>query len=181
MNAQARVERAVTPEAADLDGLAALLIDVVDGGASVGFHAPLPLRTAQDYWREVIASLDDNVALWLARAPTAPHRILGSVQVQRAGRENGRHRAEVCKLLVLHEARRSGIASQLMAALEDHARALGLTLLVLDTEAQSPAESFYRRQGWQRVGEVPAYASRGDGSLLATAFHFKALVRSGGA
>jgi acetyltransferase len=172
---QARVERVGRPESADLDGLAALLIDVVDGDASVGFHAPLPLRAAQGYWREVIALLDDDVALWLAREPAAPHRIVGAVQMQRAGRENGRHRAEVCKLLVLHAARRSGIASQLMAALEDHARALGLTLLVLDTEAQSPAESFYRHHGWQRVGEIPGYASRGDGSLLATALHFKAL------
>jgi hypothetical protein len=67
------------------------------------------------------------------------------------------------------------VAAQLMAALEAHARTHGVTLLVLDTEAGSAAESFYRNQGWQRVGEIPAFASRADGSLMATALYFKAL------
>lgn len=173
MSAGLQVERRGTLDAATVDSLAALLIDAIDGGASMGFHAPLRPSAAVACWSEVAASLDADHSLWTARDDAG--RIVGSVQWQRAGKENGRHRAEVCKLIVLRAARRAGIASQLMAALEAHARASGVTLLVLDTEAGSPAESFYQSQGWQRVGEIPGFASRGDASLMATALYYKAL------
>lgn len=64
-----------------------------------------------------------------------------------------------------------------MAALEAQAEQLGVSLLVLDTEAGSPAETFYRRHGWQRVGEIPDYVTDGSGTLLATAVHFKRLLK----
>ena len=168
-----QIDRIGTLDAAAVDSLAALLIDAIDGGASMGFHAPLRPSVAAAYWRDVASSLDADNALWIAL--DGAQRIVGSVQWQRAGRENGRHRAEVCKLLVLRDARRAGIAAQLMATLEALARASSVTLLVLDTEAGSPAESFYQSQGWQRVGEIPGFASRGDASLMATALYYKAL------
>jgi acetyltransferase len=171
VNPSVRIDRLDALDTASVEGLAELLVDAIDGGASMGFHAPLRPSVALAYWHEVAVSLDADNALWIAR--DAARRVVGSVQWQRAGRENGRHRAEVCKLLVLRDARRAGIAAQLMAALEAHARAGGVTLLVLDTEAGSAAESFYRSQGWQRVGEIPGFASRADGSLTATALYFK--------
>jgi len=169
------IERVAVLDAALIDGLGALLIDAVDGGASVGFHAPLQQTAALAYWRGVAASLEADNTLWIARDAQAPKRILGSVQLQRGERENSRHRAEVCKLMVLRDARRTGLAARLMAALEAHALAGGLRLLMLDTEAQSPAEAFYQRQGWRRAGEIPEYASRRDGTLIGTALYFKPL------
>ena len=174
MSARLQIDRIGMPDAAAADGLAALLIDAIDGGASMGFHAPLRPSVALAYWREVAASLDADNTLWIAR--DGSERIVGSVQLQRAVRENGRHRAEVCKLIVLREARRAGIASQLMIALEGHAKASGVSLLVLDTEAGSPAESFYQGQAWACVGQIPGFASRGDGSRMATALYFKAVA-----
>ena len=168
-----QIERAAALDDVALDGLAALLADVVDGGNSVGFHAPLGHETALAYWHEVAASLSADNMLWIAR--DTRRRIVGSVQLQRAQRENGRQRAEVCKLIVLREARRSGVAAQLMATLEAQALGCGLSLLVLDTEARSPAEAFYLHQGWQRVGEIPGYASNPGGKLQATVLFFKAL------
>ena len=171
MSVALHVERVGTVDAELLEGLAALLVDAVDGGASIGFHAPLPHRAALACARQVGAALDADNALWVARDDGG--RIVGTVQMQRAMQENGRHRAEVCKLMVLRDARRGRIASQLMAALEAHAAAIGLALLVLDTQAQSPAEAFYLGQGWQRAGEIPAYASSASGALHATTLYFK--------
>lgn len=178
MKSVPQIERVATLDAAAVAGLAALLVDAVDGGASVGFHAPLRRHAALAYWRDVAASLDADNMLWIAR--DAQQRVTGSVQLQRARRENGRHRAEVCKLLVLRDARRNGIASQLMAAVEAQATASGVSLLVLDTEVQSPAEAFYQRQGWQRAGEIPDFASNAAGALLGTALYFKPLRRTPG-
>lgn len=171
MSASLRVQRLDAPDGAHAQGLAALLVDAVDGGASMGFHAPVRPHAALAYWRNVAASLDAGNALWVAHNDGG--RIVGTVQLQRATQENGRHRAEVCKLMVLRDARRGGIASRLMAALEAHAAAIGLRLLVLDTQAQSPAEAFYRGQGWQRAAEIPDYASSASGTLHATALYFK--------
>ncbi len=168
-----QVERVTALDDLALDGLAALLADVVDGGHSVGFHAPLRHATALAYWREVAASLGADHMLWLAH--DGHRRTVGTVQLQRAKRENGRHRGEVCKLIVRRDARRAGVAARLMAALEAQALQCGLSLLVLDTEVQSPAESFYSHQGWQRVGEIPGFASNTSGALRATALYFKTL------
>lgn len=172
------IERVAALDDVALDGLAALLADVVDGGNSVGFHAPLRHGTALGYWREVAASLGADSMLWLAH--DAHRRIVGTVQLQRAKRENGRHRGEVCKLIVRRDARRAGVATQLMAVLEAQALQCGLSLLVLDTEAQSPAEAYYTQQGWQRVGEIPGYASNTSGALRGTALYFKALGQGPG-
>ena len=89
---------------------------------------------------------------------------------------NGRHRGEVMKLLVHRRARGRGIASALLAALEAHAHATGLSLLVLDTEAGSPAEALYRHLGWRYGGSIPGYALTPDGAPHATVYLYKPLV-----
>jgi hypothetical protein len=62
-----------------------------------------------------------------------------------------------------------------MAALEDAARALGRTLLVLDTETGSPAEAVYRRWGWEPVGVIDDYAADPGGTLRPTTVMAKRL------
>ena len=84
-------------------------------------------------------------------------------------------RGEVQKLFVLTSARGLGISSLLMQAAEAAARAEGRTLLVLDTLLGSHAETVYRHLGWQRAGEIPAFAAAPDGELFPTVYYFKRL------
>ena len=153
-------------------GLESLLMDSTNGGASLGFLAPMNAATARAYWDDVVASLGEARALWVAEDGDA---IVGSVQLAPCLKENGRHRGEVQKLFVLPAWRGRGIARRLMEALEAHAVALRLTLLVLDTEVESAAEHVYRRMGWTRYGEVPDYALTPAGTLHPTACYYKRL------
>lgn len=50
------VQRLHTVAEAQIRGLADLLIDCVDGGASVIFMHPLPADKALDFWRRVAAA-----------------------------------------------------------------------------------------------------------------------------
>jgi GNAT superfamily N-acetyltransferase len=168
-----RVRRIVEPEHAAVEALVALLQDAVQGGASVGFLAPLATATAMNYWRGVLGRLEGGLALWVAEDDG---RVVGSVQLDRCAKENGRHRAEVQKLFVLRSHRGRGVAAQLMQALEAYARRVGCTLLVLDTLSDSAAASVYRHLGWQYAGSIPAYAATPDGELHATSVFYKLLV-----
>lgn len=158
-------------DASLLSPLSDLLIDAVHHGASVGFLAPLAQQSAAAYWEQVFASLGDGLLLWVAEVSG---KVVGTVQLAPCLKENGRHRAEIQKLLVHSGHRGQGIASGLMAQAEAFARSRGITLLVLDTQARSVAESVYQHLGWQKVGEVPNYAASPDGRLHATAYYFKA-------
>jgi len=172
---------ALTPAAARAaePALAALLEDAVDSGASLGFLPPLLPATAAAYWRTVVADVEAGSRVLLA-ARGAEGTIVGSAQLELAMRENGRHRAEVAKVMVLRSARRHGIGRSLMLAAEDHARRLGRSTLVLDTRAGDPSERLYASVGWQRVGEIPRFAQSAGGTLHATAFYYKLLLTTDG-
>jgi GNAT superfamily N-acetyltransferase len=150
--------------------LAPVLIDTVEGGASVGWIEPPTPAEAELWWSELLA--DPDAVTWLARDGK---RILGTITLVRASKRNGPHRAEVIKLMVHREGRGQGIAPALMAALEEFAAAEGLTLLVLDTQTGSLAESLYRRWGWEAVGVIPDFAVSPDGTLGGTTVMFKRL------
>ena len=164
------IRRIQSSEASVTAGLCALLVDAVDDGASVGFLAPMTDEKALSYWEPVLAGLQRGMVLWVAESDG---RIVGTVQLALNGKENGRHRADVQKLLVLRAHRGRGIAAALMKALDEYAAANGRTLLVLDTIAGSAAEFVYRRLGWQKVGEIPDYAAMPDGELRPTAYYYK--------
>ncbi len=166
----ATIRRIETIEAPVIAGLCMLLIDAVDDGASVGFLAPMSHEKALRYWHPVIAGLQRGMVLWVAESDG---QVVGTVQLALNGKENGSHRAEVQKLLVLRTHRGRGIAALLMKAVDDYAAANGRTLLVLDTIAGSPAEFVYRHLGWQKVGEIPDYAAMPDGELRPTAYYYK--------
>jgi len=154
--------------------LVALLQDAVDGGASVGFVPPLGADEAAAYWDSVAAALKGGGRrLWIARAVSGS--IVGTAQLDLASQANGRHRAEVIKLMVLGSARRQGIGRRLMETAEAEARRLGRTTLVLDTRQGDPSEGLYRGMGWQPAGTIPRYARSADGTLHTTAFYYKLL------
>jgi GNAT superfamily N-acetyltransferase len=164
------IRRIVSAEEPLIDGLCTLLIDAIDDGASVGFLAPLTRDSARRYWEQAFASLADGLVVWVAQLGG---EIIGTVQLSLCPKENGRHRADVQKLLVLRAHRGKGVSTALMKAVEQYAAANGRTLLVLDTIAGSPAESVYRHLGWQKAGEIPEFAAMPDGELRATAYYYK--------
>ncbi|MGX5220992.1 GNAT family N-acetyltransferase [Pseudomonas segetis] len=154
-------------------GLVELLFDAVRHGASVGFLADLSEDQAYDYMSLVQAGVNaGNLLLWVV---VDNEQVLASVQLELCQKANGRNRAEVQKLLVLHQVRRHGLGQQLMRAVEQEAIKQRRGLLYLDTEAGSTAEAFYRSQGYQRVGELPNYCQSPDGSYSPTAIYFKTM------
>jgi len=158
--------------AACVPALADVLIDCVEGGASVSFMWPLPLEKALAFWRGVAEGVARNDRVLLVAEDNAG-QLVGTVQLIMAMPDNQPHRADVAKMLVRRSARRRGIAQQLMAALDDAARAHGKHTLVLDTVTGGDAERLYARSGWQRVGEVPRYALMPDGQPCGTTFFYK--------
>jgi len=157
----------------EVQGLSDVLIDCVEGGASVSFMLPMTRAKAEAFWRTTAASVARGERVVLA-AEDASGRIVGTAQVILAQPENQPHRGDLAKMLVHRRARRQGIGAALLAAAERRALSAGKTLLVLDT-ASDDAERLYGRGGWQRCGQVPNYALFPDGTPCATTFYFKFL------
>jgi GNAT superfamily N-acetyltransferase len=155
-----------------LHGLAELLIDCVDGGASVSFMHPLPLAKALDFWRGVAESAAGGArALLVAEDGDG---VIGTVQLILDQPENQPHRADISKMLVHRRARRRGVGAALLRAAEDVALECGKWLLVLDT-ASHDAERLYASLGWQRCGVIPGYALLPHGGLCDTTYFYRIL------
>jgi GNAT superfamily N-acetyltransferase len=154
--------------------LSGVLVDCVDGGASVGFMSPLSPGRAEAFWRVVARGVASGERILLVGEDRSSGEVVGTVQVVVAQPENQPHRADLSKMLVHRRARRQGIGAALMRAAEDAARAAGKTLLVLDT-ASGAAERLYERAGWTRVGVVPGYALLPDGRPCDTIYFYKRL------
>jgi GNAT superfamily N-acetyltransferase len=157
-----------------IDNLSDLLIDAVQGGASVSFMAGLKREEAGAFWRSIIDGIAGGETHLFAALEESS--LLGVVLLHPCMKPNQPHRADVAKMLVLRSARRRGIASKLLEALETRARQLGRTLLTLDTAAGSTAEPLYRGRGYQFVGEIPGYGFTTDGRLESTIIYYKQLT-----
>jgi acetyltransferase len=154
----------------------ALLRDAVDHGASVGFTLPLSETEVAEYWRKVGADVAAGTKLLFA-ARDESQRLLGSGQLALEMRSNGRHRAEVQKLMVFAARRRAGVGATLMQVIEKAARAQGRTLLFLDTSVGSGgAMGLYEQLGYTHCGGIPDYAMDPDGTLHSNAIYYKKLV-----
>jgi ribosomal protein S18 acetylase RimI-like enzyme len=154
---------------AQIRELALVLIDCVEGGASVSFMHPLTLEKATAFWRRVAEDVARGAcALIVAEDATG---IVGTVQIVLEQPENQPHRGDIAKLLVHRRARRLGIGEALMREAERVARECGKSLLVLDT-ANGDAERLYVRMGWQLVGVIPGYALWPNGGLCSTSFYY---------
>jgi GNAT superfamily N-acetyltransferase len=165
---------AVTTLGSDaLSGLSDVLIDCVEGGASVSFMAPLSRATANSFWSEVIGSVARGERLLLIAEDDADG-VVGTVQVVFAAHQNQPHRADVAKMLVRRSARKLGVGAALLERAETLARQAGKSLLVLDT-ASADAERLYERLGWQRCGVIPGYALLPQGGLCDTTIFYRRL------
>jgi GNAT superfamily N-acetyltransferase len=156
-----------------LDGLAAVLVDCVEGGASVGYLAPFSHEEARRVYEAYAEDVEQGRRLLLAAF--AEGKLVGTVQVVFAPHPNQPHRADIARMLVRRSARRRGIAQLLMEHAESEARAAGKTLLVLDTVTGDDAERLYERLGWTRVGVIPGYALYPDGRPCDTTVFWKAV------
>ncbi|MDX2039255.1 MAG: GNAT family N-acetyltransferase [Isosphaeraceae bacterium] len=163
-------------EGSAIDTLADVLIDCVEGGASVGFMHPLAPERARSFWSRVASDLERGSRCLLAAEVAGA--IVGTVQLVLDLPENQPHRADLVKMLVHRRARRMGVASALLRAIEEEAVALGRTLLVLDAVTDGPAALLYERAGWIRVGPIPRFALMPDGAPCGTTFYYRDLSQS---
>ncbi|HEY2024632.1 GNAT family N-acetyltransferase [Paraburkholderia sp.] len=157
-----------------VDALADVLIDCVEGGASVSFMLPLSREKAQRFWRGVAEGVARGERALLI-AEDGDGDIVGTVQLITAQPENQPHRADVAKMLVHRKARRRGVGHDLITAIDRVAREEDKSVLVLDTVTGGDAERLYQRAGWQPVGNVPNYALMPDGEFCGTTFYCKQL------
>lgn len=156
----------------EIDGLCNVLMDCVQGGASVSFMNPLTRARATSFWQSVAASVARAERL-LFIAEQSSATIVGTVQIIFAQPENQPHRADLAKMLVHRRCRKQGIGARLLAAAEAGALRHGKNLLVLDTVTGADGERLYARLGWQRCGEIPNYAYWPDGGLCSTTVFYK--------
>jgi aryl-alcohol dehydrogenase-like predicted oxidoreductase/GNAT superfamily N-acetyltransferase len=176
MAAAACIRRLTSVGERQLRELAELLIDCVEGGASVSFMHPLSPARALAFWEKVADGVARGERALLV-AEDGEGRIVGTVQLVLDQPENQPHRADLAKMLVGRRARRAGLGERLGRAAEDVAREAGKTLLVLDT-ASGDAERLYARLGWVRCGIIPNYALWPTGGPCSTVVYYRVLPAS---
>ncbi len=168
------VRRLHAVDDAQIDDLSAVLIDCVEGGASVSFLHPLTRDRAVAFWRRVAQGVAAGQRALLVAEDA--RGLCGTVQLVLDQPENQPHRADLAKMLVHRRARRDGLGAALMRAAEGTARECGKTLLVLDAVTGGDAERLYERLGWVRVGVIPGYALLPRGGLCSTTVFYRDLA-----
>src|ERR1700730_19411813 len=94
---------------AQIDQLAGVLIDCVEGGASVSFMHPLTRDRAVAFWRRVAQGVAAGErALLIAEDAQG---LCGTVQLVFDLPENAPHRADLSKMLVHRRAPRQGLGA----------------------------------------------------------------------
>jgi GNAT superfamily N-acetyltransferase len=157
-----------------LGALADVLLDCVEGGASVSFMASLSRAEAESFFEKVLEGVQRGERILLAAFVDS--KLVGTVQILTAMPPNQPHRADIAKLLVLRSARGQGVGSRLMKHAEEASRLAGKTVLVLDTATGDLGEKLYARLGWTRVGAIPKYALYPDGTWCDTTIFWKHLL-----
>jgi GNAT superfamily N-acetyltransferase len=160
-------------DGAQINGLADVLLDCVEGGASVSFMHPLSRGRAVEFWHRVARGVAAGERALLVAEDA--RGLCGTVQLIFDLPENQSHRADVAKMLVHRRARRQGLGAALMRAAEATARECGKTLLVLDSVTGGDAARLYERLGWVRVGDIPGYALMPRGGLCSTTVYYRDL------
>jgi ribosomal protein S18 acetylase RimI-like enzyme len=120
-----------------------------------------------------VASLDDRERLLIVGEDAGD--VVGMAQLAFSGAGNAAHRAEVQRVGVAASARGGGVGRELMAAVEQAALEREVTLLWLTTHDGTEACRFYEAVGYTKLGVMPNYSRRPDGTLWTAAFYFKDL------
>jgi GNAT superfamily N-acetyltransferase len=173
MTAAWSIRRLHLVDEACIEGLADVLVDCVEGGASVSFMQPITRDRAKAFWRGVADGVANGArALLVAEDERG---VCGTVQLLLDLPENQPHRADLVKMLVHRRVRRQGLGAALMRAAEATALDCGRTLLVLDAVTGGDGARLYAGLGWTRVGDVPRFALYPGGGFCSTTFFYKDL------
>ena len=140
---------------------------------SLGALDTMGLGTLERWYREVVAGLDGGARILLVGEEGG--EIVAMAQLVFSGATNADHRAEVQRVGVASRVRGQGIGRQLMEALEEAALESHLSLLWLTTHDRTEACAFYEAIGYTKLGVMPDYSRRPDGTLWPGAFYFKVL------
>jgi len=167
------VRRLAAVDEKQIDELSAVLIDCVEGGATVGFMMPMTRDRAVSFWSRVAEDVAAGKRVLLIAEDDAG--VCGTVQLILDLPDNQPHRADLSKMLVHRRSRRQGLAAELLRAAEAIALDSGRTLLVLDAVTDGDAARLYERLGWVRVGEIPGYALMPEGGLCGTTYYYRQL------
>jgi GNAT superfamily N-acetyltransferase len=168
--------RALDPaaDAALLPGLAAMMVEAVAGGASIGFMAGFSQAESLAWWQGRLAAAAQGEVLIVIALDDGG--VAGTVSLVHAAMPNQQHRADIAKMMVAKRTRGRGIGAALLTAVEALAVAQGRTTLVLETISGSAAARLYERAGWEKVGDIPAYALMPDGEMAPTTLYTKRLA-----
>lgn len=169
----ASIRRLWKLEEREVQALAEVLMDCVEGDASVSFMHPLSVVAADEFWRKIAFDVEKGERALLVAEDE--HGICGTVQLVLGQPENQPHRADLAKMLVHRRARRQGVGAALVRSAELVARYCGKNLLVLDTVTGRDGARLYERMGWVRVGDIPGYALMPRGGLCSTTIYFRTL------
>ena len=138
--------------AAEIEALADVLVDCVEGGASVSFMLPLTRPRRRAFWQRVADGVARGERALLVAEDAAG--IVGTVQLISSCPRTSRI-ARTSPRCWSTAARGGRASARRCCAPPSAARDRGRTLLVLDT-ASAEAERLYARAGWQRCGVIPA-------------------------
>ena len=153
------------------DELAQLLLDAHASNMALGLRGPLTREHARETWLDTAARLDPERRVLLAALEDGI--VVGTVQVVRADAENGSRRAEIVRLAVRGDRSGGGNGRAMLEAAAERAKGLGLRVLWLSTHAGTGSDKFYEAAGWIRLGVLPLYSERPDGTLVGSAFYFR--------
>jgi ribosomal protein S18 acetylase RimI-like enzyme len=154
--------------------LSELLVQTVAGGGSVSFMHPLPLETADEFWRNSLASASRGERIVLGAFEG--ESLVATVTLLLDLPPNQPHRAEISKMMTKPAHRCRGIATTLMRAAERLAIERGRILLVLDTAVEDGASGLYERLGFNLTGVIPDYAFKPHGGLTGTMIYWKRIA-----
>ncbi|WAT05378.1 GNAT family N-acetyltransferase [Rouxiella badensis] len=131
---------------------------------------------AEAFFHELRAALSRNQRLlWIARDE---HGVIGTVQLDLDAEKPSDQCGTVSTLVVDSTARRRGVGKQLMRELENTAFTLRRELLSLDIEAGTPAEAFYRAQGYRCSGKRTSNHQESYSSRQGEMVYYKRLIPS---
>ncbi|KMK76251.1 GNAT family N-acetyltransferase [Alkalihalobacillus pseudalcaliphilus] len=169
MSKQISIEEIKELSSVQINELCDLLIKVVEDDASIGFLAPLKKDVATEYIKSVITP--SNLLL----VAKINEKIVGSVQLELATKQNATHRSEIAKLMTHPDYRRKGIGRQLMVKAEEIAREHNRSLMILDTRKGDASNYLYQSLGYLEAGQIPNYALSSTGKLDTTVYYYKVL------
>ncbi|NIA00452.1 GNAT family N-acetyltransferase [Massilia sp. CCM 8734] len=163
--------RPLLPAPALIDDLAALLVEIVADGGSVGFMHPLDNAHARAFWTSTLQAAAHGQRIVFGAFED--DRLVATVSLLLDCPPNQPHRAEIAKMMTLPRWRGRGIAAALLRSAEAAAVERGKTLLVLDTASEGGAAGLYEKHGFTLTGEIPDFALKPHGGLTGTLLYWK--------